>query len=113
MAHDQDPLPVPAEPKVVEEPPDAPDGLSPTLSPRIRPVQMRQPVAVYLVGRTAVDQPVVALAEAPVEQDRQRRTGEGDGDGLPGSAEVGAEYGGEPIPPPPIAQARRLAAALF
>ena len=113
MAHDQDPLPVPAEAKVLEEPPDAFDRLAPALSPRIGLVQMRQPVAVHLVGRTAVEHPVVAFPETPVEQDRQRRAGQGDGHGLAGPAQVGAEYGGESVLASPIAQAGRLATALF
>src|SRR5271168_811203 len=67
---DQHPLSVPAQRQVIEEAPDARDGLAPAFTARIDPVKVVAPVGVQLGHRHPVALPVVTLAQPPVEQHR-------------------------------------------
>jgi hypothetical protein len=56
--------------------------------------------------RPAVELAVVALAQAPVEEDRERRIGEGDLGGLGGAARIGGEDRADPVAATPPAELR-------
>ena len=85
--------------KVVEEAADVGDRLPPALPARERLVEVRSSIVAVRFGRIAVPLAVVALAQAPVEQDRRGSGGEGDVGGLDSPAKVGAEHGRDPVVP--------------
>ena len=99
VADDEDSISVPSRCEVVEEAADAGDRLPPALPARERLVDVRSSIAAVRFGRIAVPLAVVALTQAPVEQDRRGSGGEGDVGGLDSPAKVGAEHGRDPVVP--------------
>jgi hypothetical protein len=77
VADDQNPLPVPAQRQVGQEPANAGGGLPPAFPARIGPVQVLTPAGVQLGRRHPIALPVVALAQPPIMQNGDRRTCEG------------------------------------
>lgn len=82
---------------VGEKAPDPVDGLLPTLTARIWLSQIAPAVALDVGDRSAVPRPIVALSQAPVAEDRDRRLHEGDPGGLDGPPEIGGKDGLEAI----------------
>jgi hypothetical protein len=112
VTDEQDPLPVPAQRQVGEEAADARCGLPPAFPARIRPVQVLAPAGVQLGHRHPVAPPVVAFAQPPVIQHRDRGLGEGNGCCLGSPGQVGAEHRRDPVAPA-AAQLPRLHPAPF
>jgi hypothetical protein len=94
---DQNPLPVPAQGQVGQEPANARRGFPPALPARIRAVQVLTPAGLQFGHRHPVALAVVAFTQPPVVQDGDRRAGEGNGRRLGGARQVGAEHRGDPI----------------
>src|ERR1700734_459706 len=90
MPDNQDPLSIPAQRQVAEEPADARDGLPPAFPARIRRVEMLETASVQLGRRHPVALPIVTFAEPPVIEHRNRGLAEGGGGCLGRAGEVGA-----------------------
>lgn len=97
MTDEEYPLPVPAQPQVAEEPADAGYCLPPAFPARIWPVQVLAPASVLLGHGHPVALPVVAFAQPPVIQHRDRGLAEGDGCCLGSAGQAGAEHGGDQL----------------
>jgi hypothetical protein len=113
MPDNQDPLSIPAQRQVAEEPADARDGLPPAFPARTRRVQMLETASVQLGRRRPVALPIVTFAEPPVIEHRNRGLAEGGGGCLGSATEVGAEDGGEPVAHAPVPELPGLHPALL
>jgi hypothetical protein len=102
VADYQDSLAAPARRQVAEKPADPSGGLPPAFTLGVSPVEMIAPGGAHLLGRPAGVLSVVAFAQSPVVQDRNRRSVQCDRRRLRRPRQVGAEDSREPVRAPAL-----------
>ena len=107
MTNDEDPLLVPAQWQITEKPADPRDGLPPAFPAWVGPVQVAAQAGVQLGHRHPVPLSVVAFAQPPVIQHRNRGLAKGDGCCLGRAGQIGAEHSDDPHRCRVVAPARR------
>ena len=97
MSDDQNSLPSPPDGEVREGTSDTIGGSNPTLALRVGPLEIGEAVALDLLCRGSIQEPVVTFSKSPIFQDRNVSPGEGDVGGLDSSIKVRNEYRRQPV----------------
>jgi hypothetical protein len=111
VAHNQDPLPFPAERQIGEKSAHPVCRLAPTLTTGVRTIEVSGPITMHLGRSGAVELPVVTLSQSPVLENGYGRGSKGHLHRLDRSRQVRHEDGRQPVVAAPPAELHGIRAS--